>query len=129
MQVIVYGSEEISVLSLVEAIHSLAPAAKVETCAGFSRCEAMLVEAGTGEVVMVVLVVDREELARMFSLRERFMETPLVLVLPDDSGETVRMGHRLRPRFVGFFSRGFSDVAAVVARLLARTCQVSHAGS
>jgi len=48
------------------------------------------------------------------------MDIPLILVLSEDSAETVCLGHRLHPHFVGFSDSGFRDVAAVVARLLGR---------
>lgn len=129
MRVIVYSREEKAALDLVEAIQSLAPAAEVESSASFSRCEAMLVEAETGGVVMVALVADREELADLFLFRERFMDIQLILILPEDSAATICLGHRLQPRFVGFRDNGFCNVSAVVTRLLGRmdhTCQLCN---
>ncbi|OGQ87471.1 MAG: hypothetical protein A2512_01080 [Deltaproteobacteria bacterium RIFOXYD12_FULL_56_24] len=129
MRVIVYSREKKAALDLVEAIHSLVPATKVESCASFPLCEAMLVETGTGGVVMVALVADREELASLFLFRERFMDIQLILILPEDSAATICLGHRLQPRFVGFRDNGFRDVAAVAMRLLGRMdypCQLCN---
>jgi hypothetical protein len=120
MRVIVYGREEKSALSLADAVRALVPAAEVETCASVCLCDAKLAGIGTEEVVAIALAADREELAGLFLFRERLMDIPLILVLPEDSEETVCLGHRLQPRFVGFSDSGFRDVAAVVARLLSR---------
>jgi len=120
MRVIVYSREEEPATGLARAIRALVQGVEVDICSSFLQCEETLSLSWIGEVVAVALVGNREELAGLLSFRERLMEIPLVLVLPDDNGDTVRLGHRLRPRFVGFFSSGFNDVASVVARLLER---------
>jgi len=72
------------------------------------------------DTVALALLASPEELTAIGPLREISMEIPLILVLPDSQPETIRLGHRLRPRFLGFGQNGFSEVAAVLTEVLKR---------
>lgn len=73
------------------------------------------------EAVAVALLASSEELEALLPLREISMDIPLILVLPDSRPETISLGHRLRPRFLGFLQNDFSEVTAVLAEVLKRS--------
>jgi len=68
--------------------------------------------------VAVLLAATRSELSALLSIRELLADLRLVVILPDLERETVARGHTLRPRFVSHIESDFTDVAAVVNKML-----------
>ena len=68
--------------------------------------------------VVIVLAPTRADLQGLLEVQELFENTRLILVLSDADEETVALGHRVRPRFIGYLADGFTEIAAVVRRML-----------
>ena len=68
--------------------------------------------------VVIVLAPTRGDLQGLLKVQELFENTRLILVLSDADEETVALGHRVRPRFIGYLADGFTEIAAVVRRML-----------
>ena len=68
--------------------------------------------------VMILVPGSRDQLRRLISMGHLFNDNPILLVLPDREPETVSLGHKLYPRFVTSADRGFSDLLAVLGRLI-----------
>jgi hypothetical protein len=68
--------------------------------------------------VVIVLAPTRADLQGLLEVQERFENTRLILVLFDADEETVALGHRVRPRFIGYLANGFTEIAAVVRKML-----------
>jgi hypothetical protein len=75
----------------------------------------------SGDLIAVLLASNGIELTQFLSLDEYMVDIPLILILPDQGRETVSTGHRLRPRFISFLHSDFTDVSAVLAKMLERT--------
>jgi hypothetical protein len=70
---------------------------------------------------IVVLIADtREELSELLPILYLFRKVRIILVLPDRKPETIKFGYKLEPRFLSFIDQGFTEVKAVLKRMLGR---------
>lgn len=58
--------------------------------------------------------------------RNLFHNLRLVLILPDNDEGTIAQGHLLRPRFMSYQDNGFSDLAAVLQKMLKTSLPSPH---
>lgn len=70
--------------------------------------------------VMVLFAISSEDLRGFIKLSWLFPDKKLILVLPDVEMETLRMAHKLTPRFITWLDSDLSDLAAVLKRMLER---------
>ena len=75
--------------------------------------------------IAVLLADSIFELMELLMMEELLKDIRIILVLPDRSAETVSTGHKLRPRFLSYADGNFSDVAAVLKKMV----QLSDSGS
>jgi len=54
----------------------------------------------------------------MLGIRDLLAETKIILLLPDRKRATVSKGHNLYPRFLTYMDGDFSDVAAVLQKMV-----------
>ena len=69
--------------------------------------------------LVVLLAASRKTLSELLLLRDLLNDIPVILVLPDRKADTVSKGHRLHPRFACCMDGDFSDVALVLAKMIA----------
>jgi hypothetical protein len=70
---------------------------------------------------IVVLIADsREELSKLLPILHLFRRVRIILVLPDRKPETIKIGYQLEPRFLSFIDQGFSEVKAVLKKMLGK---------
>jgi hypothetical protein len=92
----------------------------VEVCDDVRIFARKLTNAISIEVISVMGISDESELIEAAALLEMIDDTTLILVLPSEEEKTTSIAHRLRPRFLTFPVGDFSDVSAVLSRLLER---------
>jgi hypothetical protein len=68
--------------------------------------------------VVIVVPLTRADLENLVNVCERFENSRIVLVLPDADEQTVALGHRMRPRFVGYLGNGLAQITEVVRKML-----------
>ena len=73
------------------------------------------------EIITVFLIADQNDLSDIISIHHLLRNNPLVLILPDHEETTVSEGHKMHPRFVSYIDSDFSDVAAVLNKMIHRT--------
>lgn len=86
----------------------------------FSSFEALLqrLSAMLDTPIIAILTSDnREQLDQYREVLKLFVDLRIVLILPDHEPETLRLGHRLYPRFVSYKDGNFDDLVSVVARM------------
>lgn len=66
----------------------------------------------------VICTPDRKELDELVAIRELFRGVRMILVLPDDGAESVRLGHLLRPRYHCFCGDPLANLQAVIRKIL-----------
>jgi hypothetical protein len=73
-----------------------------------------------GVSIVILLISGMNELKKFVEAREYFTDKALILVLPEEDSELIRMGFRLRATYMGFRGGAFEDVAAVITRIQTR---------
>jgi len=68
--------------------------------------------------ILVLVPAMGPELLNLLRIRYLLTDLRIVLVLPDRSGDTIARGHTLYPRYVSYADGDFSDVAAVLDKML-----------
>jgi len=72
-----------------------------------------------GDLAVVVLyAASRKELQEILQIRDLLDDVPVLLILPDREAETFSEGLNLFPRFISFEDTDFTDVSAVLGRML-----------
>ena len=93
---------------------------RVETTSTVDELARRLREPSEGDQIVILLISDREELERILSLQDLFLNIPLIIQVPDGSVETLHMAHRLRPRFLDTGQDAFQSVLEVLRKMLNR---------
>ncbi len=115
------ASENVAGERLEKVLKDLLPHEDLEvygTMDGFSR--RLRQHLGT-RTIAVLLAATKEELSQILSIRDLLHSVRIVLILPDRGEETVAKGHGLWPRFLTSVDSDFTDVAAVLGRMLERS--------
>ena len=68
--------------------------------------------------IAVLHARSKRELVDIVSLGHLFDDVRVILILPDWEDETIALGHRLRPRFLTFGDDDFTEVLAVLGKML-----------
>jgi len=103
---------------LQDLVDSISPFAKTEVVRSFGHLNTQLLpHANQPRPIVIVLAPTRNDLESLLEVQELFENTRLILVLADADVETVALGHRMRPRFIGYASNGFTEIAAVVRKM------------
>jgi hypothetical protein len=90
----------------------------IEVCDSVTSLMQML-RLGTSEwTVAILFASDRTHLAEILSIGGWLNDLRTILILPDRDSGTIAQGLTLRPRYLGFADTDFSDVSAVLAKML-----------
>lgn len=69
--------------------------------------------------VVVILAHDQDDLSFVLSLKDYFNGIKVIIVLPDNNGETVKKGLVLNPSFLTHKNGSYREVIAVLKKLSA----------
>jgi|WetSurSiteA1Bulk_404760.scaffolds.fasta_scaffold145382_2 hypothetical protein len=104
--------------TLREVVQSTVPAASVEVYNSVESLSERLSSPLAGYTVIVILANTKQDLMEILSLQSLLFDHRVILILPDKEPDTMAIGHRLRPRFVSFRDGDFSDVGAVLQKMI-----------
>ncbi len=68
----------------------------------------------------VILTTTIKELEDVIMIHDLLFDIPIILILPDRNIETSLKGQQLRPRFSSYIDSDFTDVSAVLGKMLDR---------
>jgi len=77
---------------------------------------------------LLLLRPSHEDLMKVVSLRDFFKDARILLVLDDQSEETIALAHKVRPTYISYVDNGTSGVVAVLKQLL-RDVRAREAGT
>lgn len=97
---------------------TLVPQDKLEILRGCSALAERLKRPRDPFLSVLVLGPSHEDLRRIVSLREYLKDARVLLVLGDESEETIALAHRLRPTYISDLDDGSSGVVSVLRRLM-----------
>ncbi len=70
------------------------------------------------EDAALLLAPTCEELKELVEIREQFRGLPVILVLPDQTEDTVAQSHALWPRVVGYGANFIAEIPTIISRML-----------
>lgn len=71
-----------------------------------------------GSSIAVLLTSSTKELSEIIALKGLFLESRIILILPDRKKESIAKGHTLFPRFLSYADSDFRDVRAVLYKMI-----------
>lgn len=69
---------------------------------------------------IIIVIADQKTLFRLIEWDDLLNDRKLILILTDDSAETISMAHRFRPRYVAFKGDNIEDVVTVLEKMILR---------
>ena len=105
---------------LETSLKDLVPADRVEVCRSIEELTRRLQRLYDQNTIVILQAQDKQQLARMVSLRDVFQGFRIILLVPDREEETIVLAHRLRPRFLSTSESDFSDVMSVLQKMLSK---------
>lgn len=73
-----------------------------------------------GEIIALILRVNKRNLSQLIAMKELFKDTDVILILDKRDSEIIASSHLLRPRFVTYADSDFLDVASVLIKMKER---------
>jgi hypothetical protein len=67
--------------------------------------------------IVIICPENRMLLDRIIAVKDLFINTRVILVLPDRDKETITKGHTLNPRFTTFKGENYNEMAKVVKKV------------
>jgi len=118
MEVLFYltGSRKLQLL-FEESVVSVVPRQQRIICRSLGELTDSLQRLTVEKRICVILTELEQDLLSLFAIRDMLKRTRLILVLPDNSKTCISLGHRFYPRFSEPISSGFSNTAAVLAKM------------
>ena len=107
---------------LQKLLEALCPCQRIKTCRTISSLSARLCQPKHNLDAAVLFAATKDELDQLFSINDLIDDLRIVLVVPDRESDTILKGHILRPRFLTDVDSDFSDIAAVLKKMLATHC-------
>ena len=98
-------------------LHTRLPEVGLEIFSSFETFLQRLSTMREHPVIAILTTDNRGQLDQFREMQKLFVDVRIVLILPDHEPETLRLGHRLYPRFVSYKDGNFDDLVSVVARL------------
>jgi hypothetical protein len=77
-----------------------------------------LLQVSCGQAIVVIVTEEREELVCLLSIVHLLRKARVILVVPDQDPETLKIGYKLEPRFLKCGDSDFAEVRAVVGNML-----------
>jgi hypothetical protein len=120
MNVLYYATEtEGTGARLQRVIETLVPEEKREVYRTIDGLSSMLCQPKDYYfTVAVLLAASRKDLADFLSIHYLLFDVRIILILPDREDDTVAWGHALQPRFLSYIDSDFTDVAAVLEKMV-----------
>jgi hypothetical protein len=119
MSVLYFASVVDGIGGKLEAVvESLVPMKEIEVYRKLDDVTHRLRQYRNNLTLAVIFAANQAELANILSLGELLRDLRVILVLPDRERDTIKKGHTLRPRYLAYADGDFSDVAAVLNKML-----------
>jgi hypothetical protein len=77
-----------------------------------------LLQISSRQSIVVIVTKEREELVCLLPIVHLLRKVRVILVVPDQEPETIKIGYKLEPRFLKCGDSDFTEVRAVVRNML-----------
>lgn len=82
----------------------------------------------TAKPVVILAALSNDELDELLQIKRRYDDLPVILLLADESDETLKKAHKFRPKFLTTIHHDFKYVISVVEKLSKGFCTFSTFG-
>lgn len=113
-----YGDDKSECGRLQAALQTMVPQQPLEVFTKFEDFSARIRRLPIEIDVAVLLVQNDHHLTTLLSLEDYLDSIRIILVLPELESDMIRKGHLLRPRYIAFSDGDYSDVAAVMSKMI-----------
>ncbi len=103
---------------LQEVLYNDLPHIELEIFTGFDELVTGLKRPEAEPAVVVLVIADRGELEEFLPLRPSLEDASLILVLPEQSPETMSLGQQLEPYYIKYAEDDFVEVATIIDEIL-----------
>ena len=107
-----------AVAALQKIIEEQAPKEQIEVHRTIESLSKRLRQSKYDVVIAILIATSKEEFSEILSIRDFLRDLRVILILPDRKKVTISKGHTLYPRFLSYADGDFSDVAAVLGKML-----------
>jgi hypothetical protein len=73
--------------------------------------------AGDSDTVYIIST-QADDLSLLLTKSQLLLGKRIILILPDESEQTIAAGHKLQPRFITHVNSDFSEIGAVLRKML-----------
>jgi hypothetical protein len=104
-------------IKLRRALEVLVQGEEIEVFTTISDMAKRLYPFGHENRMVIFLASNREELLEIFSISNLLRRLRSILVLPDRSPDTLKLGYLLEPRFISYVDSGFFEIQAMIGQI------------
>jgi len=104
---------------LEQLVRQAAPGIAIESYDTVEALSARLQSPVSERAVAVLYPATRSDLLDIMAIQHLLRDLRIILIAPDQDGETIAMAHQLRPRYLGYVSGDFGGLEAVLAKMVA----------
>jgi len=99
------------------AFQSMDSTVKTEVFTSVESVATRLLQTSCEEAVVVLVAKNRDELTELLPILSLFNKVRVVMLLPNQEAETIKMGYKQETRFFGFIDRGLSEIKAILGKM------------
>jgi len=102
----------------LDEVTPLVPKDSLEVFSGFAGLAERLRKPRDISSALLVLGPSHEDLKRVISLRDYLKDARILLVLGDQSEDTISLAHKILPTYISYLDGGTSGVVSVLKQLI-----------
>lgn len=120
MSIIFFSSNKDKIItSLKKSIETVLPGVEVDLYQSIKELLYKLRQSSINESVIAVLLTRSLDEIRIISSTDFFSkDIRILLILPDNSPETLSAGFSIHPRFIGYIDDDFNNIALVLRKMI-----------
>jgi len=100
------------------ACNSLVSEPKTEVFNSMGDLLSRLLTISPGDAVVILMAKSRDELTALQPALHMFRRVKLILLLPDQKPETIKIGYKLEPRFLYYIDSGIEVIKDILRKIL-----------
>lgn len=128
MKIFCYSNRQTRAKALAKGIGPLTGSEDLLVCTGLQELSKELVRPGHGIRIGVLAMEDGREIIELFGLKSILHDIRLIILLEEESQETVALAHQLKPRYLGPRDQSLDEVKGVLRSMIDRMGQLDRMG-
>jgi hypothetical protein len=119
--ILLYAKEPSSVEKrLLKVVEGIVPPRSLEVLRTVESLSRRLTRQAYSKAIVVLLMANNEDLIDVAAIQYLLYDLRSILILSDREADAMAIAHSMRPRFVSYHDSDFSDVGAVLGKMIER---------